>query len=66
VVSTLDLTQIVTVPIRFDPTVLPLPPVDIDATLDPSAGINQPALEDQERRLRRRGLGGPGEKISCT
>jgi hypothetical protein len=40
VVSTLDLTQIVTVPISFDPTVPPLPPVDIDATLDPSAEIN--------------------------
>jgi hypothetical protein len=40
VVATLDLAQIVTVPISFDPTVPPLPPVDIDAALDPSAEIN--------------------------
>jgi hypothetical protein len=40
VVATLDLTQIITVPISFDPTVPPLPPVDIGATLDPSATVN--------------------------
>jgi hypothetical protein len=40
VVTSLDLTEIVTVPISFDPSVPPLPPVDIDAALAPEARVN--------------------------
>jgi len=40
VVASLDLSQIVTVPIDFDPTVPPLPPVDIDAELELTGKLN--------------------------
>jgi hypothetical protein len=40
VVSTLDLSQLFVVLISFDPAVSPLPPVDIDAALGPSARVN--------------------------
>jgi hypothetical protein len=39
-VVNLQPSQIFTVPISFDPAVPPLPPVDIDAVLDPSARVN--------------------------
>jgi hypothetical protein len=40
VVTTLDLARLFTFPISFDPTVPALPPVEIDAALDPAARIN--------------------------
>jgi hypothetical protein len=40
VVASLDASQIVTVPIDFDPTVPPLPPVDIDAELELTGKVN--------------------------
>lgn len=40
VVASLDGSQIVAVPVDFDPRVPPLPPVDIDATLAPEGTVN--------------------------